>query len=139
MAPPLKRLAFGAVLIHAVDSVEQAYRELSRFVQYPFDREQMSDFLLQVNRPRLAQSTSESLQLNRLVKWSSLTILRVQLSVTGDQIESGQSVERYTVRCELDINTQANRQVPLPVAQLPELFAEMCALASEIAQSGDIA
>lgn len=139
MAPPLKRLAFGAVIVHPVDSAEDAYQELSRFVHYPLEREHMSDFLLQVNRPRLARSTSESLQLNRLVKWSSLTIRRVQLSVTGDQIESGQSVERYTVRCELDINTQATRQEPLPVEQLPELFVEMCALASEIAQSGDIA
>ena len=137
-APPLKRLAFGAVIVHPVDSVEEAYQELSRFVQYPLDREHMSDFLLQVNRPRHARSTSESLQLNRLVKWSSLTIRRVQLSVTGDQVEPGPSLESYAVRCELDINTPATRQEPLPVGQLPELFAEMWALASEIAQSGDI-
>jgi hypothetical protein len=139
MAPALKRIAFGAILMHPASSPRDAYDELSRFVQYPLDSDRMSDFSLQLNRRRAARSVENGLQINRLAKWSAVTIRNVRVTMMGDQLLQQRAPrERYAVRCELDINTSPTREEQLPVEQLPSLFDELVELASEIAQYGDI-
>ena len=139
MAPALKRIAFGVILMHPVSSPHEAYQELSRFVQYPLDGERMSDFSLQLNRRRDSQLAEIGLQINRLAKWSAVTVRNVQITLMGDELlQQRARPARYAVRCELDINTSPTRQEPLPAEQLPTLFDELVELGSEIAQFGDI-
>jgi hypothetical protein len=136
LAPPIQRLAFGAVLTKSVDSSKEGYQWVSSYLPFNLD-EESSDFLYQINRPIKATSTENAdLLINRLSKWS----VNLLAGFNIDPIRPEQFISRlpqFSVRLELDINTTADPSVELNSEQLPQIFQELVELGRKIAIQGD--
>ena len=133
--PPLYRLAFGAVLLLPVDSLEFGYNKLDEYLPGVEVSPNTSDFLYQINRARMSSALS-GLRLNRLSKWSCQRVH--EMIISGDGAVSPPSPpDVFACRVELDMNS-----VPLDSQlekdNLPSLFRELVCLAKEIACGGDI-
>src|SRR5437660_264682 len=132
LAPPLKRLAFGAVLIHPVADRNAAYHEITNLVPgLRLDSPEISDFLYQINRPRPSTSVTD-LMINRLSKWSAGAIALAQFTLH----QAGGDITKTTLstgtRLELDINTDPNHSGELSRESLSPLWGELVGLAREI-------
>ena len=107
--PPLRRLAFGTILLLPVDSRKAGYELLGNYLpNVKLDPTNTSDFLYQINRPRNNLLEIPELQINRLTKWSVLKrgLVNFELSPNA-QVAVFPSTESLACRLELDINTQA--------------------------------
>lgn len=140
--PELKRLAFGPILVHPVDSHAAGYRQLSAYLpNVKLDPEGSSDFLYQINRVRDSTSKIDGLRINRLSKWSVATVQTIGFFV-GPISDISISMDKVGLfracRLDLDINTAAEFTGPLPKKQLSLIFQELVDLAKEIAVEGDI-
>ena len=137
--PPLSRLAFGAVLLFPVDTRQLGYQQLDRLLpSIELDTEGISDFLFQINRPRDDITQIEGLQINRLTKWSVITLRQVNLILGQMSMKTLERQEVFACRLELDINTHQDFNGELQPEQLPELFNELVDLGREIAGKGDV-
>jgi hypothetical protein len=137
-APPLQRLAFGAILLQPVESRHAGYDRLDDYLHdVEIDPEGSSDLLYQINRPR-ESTTIGQLSLNRLTKWSVQIARRVFLTMGSDGVETRTLGEESACRLELDINTPADFAESLPADRLTALLEEMIGLGREIAESGDV-
>lgn len=135
-APELHRLAFGAVLTHPADSHESSYEVLGRHLPaVKIDPQDSRDFLYQINRPRNLVAFG-GLKVNRLSKW--LAIKFRPFIMTGSKMTAMAKNELYAVRLELDINTDAERDAPLPLAQGRAIFEKLIEMSCEIVDKGDI-
>ena len=132
-SPPLRRLAFGATLLKPVARIQQGYETLDRYLPDVNVHPDSNDFLYQINRRRPSSAIS-GLPLNRLSKWSIQQMQEVILSADGHFL---QKAGAFACRVELDINCVPSKQ-PLPTEQVPSLFAELVAFATEIASVGDV-
>lgn len=141
ISPPLRRLAFGTILVFPVDSRKAGYEVLGNYLpNVKLDPVGTSDFLYQINRPRISQSQISELMINRLTKWSVLKrgLARFELSPDA-QVALFPSSETLSCRLELDINTSGEYQGELAVDKLSNIFNELVGLTKEIALRGDIA
>ncbi|MGB0383433.1 MAG: hypothetical protein ACPGWR_01295 [Ardenticatenaceae bacterium] len=122
--PAAQRLAFGAVLLSAVESQQDGLRQLSNLLPVELDGNGSKDFSYQINRPRPSHSKIPGLSINRLSKWAVVS-------------RAGGSQD-LACRLELDINTAPDFQGELPRASFAQLFGEFTELGQEIAEKGDI-
>ncbi len=142
--PPLRRVAFGAVLASPVENLRQAHKVLAGYIpSVQIDADTSRDFLYQINRRRESKAGIPQLQINRLSKWSSPTWVTMHVAVTPDAAphavqQIGTPVELLTAQLELDINTVQEYKNPLPSETLSALFDELVAMGKEIAEKGDI-
>lgn len=139
IAPPISRLAFGAVLIQPVEDRPKGYELITNYVKaLQIDTEHSSDLLYQINRPRPSKTISD-LTLNRLSKWSTLLVQGVSIHLRGGVVQPGVVADTlHAGRLELDINTSEEFSAELPKAQLADLLSEFVELGTEIASVGDI-
>jgi hypothetical protein len=139
---PIKRLAFGAILLYPVSSREEGYQLIGKMLPcVVLDPATSFDFLYQINRPRLSQSISPTILINRLTKWSvaKLQRLHIELSVEAKVQPSILPHEGfYACRLEIDVNTPQQNVDQLTKDKLVPLFDELLSLANEISQKGDI-
>jgi hypothetical protein len=137
VSPPINRLAVGAVLTRPVASRQEAYRIITDYVPgLHLDTEGCSDFLYQINRPRIS-SVHSGLLINRLAKWSAAAVGLLGI-MPADPTHVLQR-DLYTVtRLELDINTAAGFQSAFSASELPDLVAELGGMGLEISEQGDI-
>lgn len=140
-SPPLKRLAFGAVLMLPVEDRRSGYELIEKYLPHiQFDSERSSDFLYQINRPRDSRTGIPNLKINRLSKWS--VVLRgtgqIELSPHEARASFFPTSEAYACRLELDINTVGDYQGDLPQDQLPIIFQELVEFGKEITIEGDV-
>lgn len=137
MAPPIQRLAFGAVLNRSTDSSKEAYKLISSYLPFSLD-EDSSDFIYQINRPRKSASTEVSdLLINRLSKWI-VTLLEGFILAPNKPESYIKTLTQFAVRLELDINTTPEFSVELSSEQLSQVFQELVELGKEIATKGDV-
>ncbi len=137
--PLLSRLAFGAVLLQPVSTLEDGYVKLSSYLhEVKLDAEQSSDFLYQINRPRASTTEGLSLNLHRLSTWSVALRARFHLTIGSQEINYEIGQGKYACRLALDLSTPADLKEDLSVAQLPALLDEFIDLAQEISTKGDI-
>jgi len=139
--PPIRRLAFGTVLMLPVDSKQSGYELLGNYLpNVKLDPIGTSDFLYQINRPRTSQTKISDLLINRLTKWSVLKrgLVGFELSPSLPMAAFVPSSETLACRVELDLNTSADYKGDLPSDQLTEIFNELIDLTKEIALKGDI-
>ncbi len=134
----MNRMAFGAVLLHPVITVEDGNLFLEGKLA-KMNLEGVRDFNYQVNRRRKSQIDPE-IEINRLSKWNVYSGQLV--TVTIDPIR-GQQVSTTTglsiaSKLELDINTFPERTGPLPTHELSAIFGELIDLGLEISERGDI-
>jgi len=137
-APPLKRLAVGAVVLMPVADKSDGYQKIQRFLPSVKIDENSADFSYQINRPRESR-TIGSLRINRLSRWSVAMLSGIQFQIgpggSSQAIESPSGIS--AIRLDLDINTQPENVQPIaPEARAP-LFEELTAFAREIADKGD--
>ncbi len=141
IAPPAKRLAFGAVLMLPVENRRAGYILIAKYLpQIQLDPEGSSDFLYQINRPRDSRTEIRGLQINRLTKWSvaRLGTGHIELSLKEPRASYFPASESYACRLELDINTLPDYPNDLPHDQLGSIFQELVDLGKEIVMKGDI-
>ena len=141
ICPPLKRLAFGTILVFPVESRQSGYEFLGNYLpNVKLDPAGSSDFLYQINRPRTSQTEISNLMINRLTKWSVLHrgLIGFELSPNAAGISLVPSSETLACRIELDINTSADYKNDLPKDKLADIFNELIDLTKEIAIEGDI-
>lgn len=141
MSPPIKRLAFGAVLILPVEDQRSGYVLLAKYLPHiKLDPEGSSDFLYQINRPRDSGTGIRDLRINRLSKWfvARRGTGRIELSAQQARVSFFPTSEGYACRLELDINTVADYQGDLPQDRLGAIFQELVELGKEIATEGDV-
>jgi hypothetical protein len=134
-APPLSRLALGAVLHHPVEDKAAAHRALNGLLSgVNIPEEGASDFLYQINRPR-ESGAENGLVLNRLSKWSVAGML-MQLQTEGQTKTVVLKTPLVACRLELDVNTAAEREEP--ISDVQAVWRELSGLALEIAEKGDV-
>lgn len=132
--PPLRRVAFGAILLQPVPSRETGYETLDGYLPTVTVDPKLSDFLYQINRRR-SSKIIDNLWVNRLSKWSTQQV--ESLTVTSDGTVA-RGMGASACRLELDINSVPSAE-SLPADLLPRLFEELVLLAGEIALDGDVA
>jgi hypothetical protein len=135
----MQRLAIGAVLLHPVETVEDAYKVLRSIL--PVAREMpetASDFSFQLNVPITVSVTGiANIRINRLLKWVAARLQMMNMvggSGVPTQIVGG--MEFYAVRVEMDINTQADLAIPLSYQNILEVIEHLAAQARAIAANG---
>ncbi|MCZ7568852.1 MAG: hypothetical protein M5U01_09725 [Ardenticatenaceae bacterium] len=138
--PPVRRLAFGAVLVSRVDNRQEGYRQLAAYLRryVLLDPENSSDFLYQINRPRASASGIEGLAINRLSKWSVGVLRMGRFAFGRTAIEPHILSVKHTCRLELDINTNAEYPGELDQQQMALVLNELVRLGEEISREGDI-
>lgn len=140
-APRLIRLAFGAQVAIPVGDRVAGYQILQRYLpDIHLDTQNMSDFMYQINRPRLS-TTFPNLKLNRLSKWA---VSRASLGQIALQLEGQAAVRTVThefmaSHLELDINTDSSNIEELEHMRLVALYTELVELSQEIMNRGDVA
>jgi hypothetical protein len=135
VAPPLRRLAFGAALTLPVPDRVAGYRALSDLLPFRLDPTASRDFLYQINRPRPSSVPGvEGMPINRLSKWAVATLTVVLVDGSQEMVRS----KGNACRLELDINTPAEHEGALPQPAYGELFRELVEMAREIAARGDV-
>lgn len=138
VSPKLNRMAFGAVLRMPVENKEQGYvRIASLLPAIKLDAKGSSEFSYSINRPRKLKSDTE-LTINRLSHWAVVQIRSIVLPVIGFVPQQSITPEIIACRLEIDISTDAERQVALETDKLPALFKELTEQTKEIATLGDI-
>jgi hypothetical protein len=140
VSPPLRRLAFGAVLALPVDDRTSGYERIANYLpNVKLDPIGSSDFLYQINRTRNSQLNIPELEINRLSKWSVVKQGLARIDILPDvSMSLFPSSETFSCRLELDINTSADYKNDLPSDELTAVFHELIDLAREIASKGDI-
>lgn len=137
-SPPTQRLAFGGILMLSVDSREDGYRRLMSYLPLVrLEPEGSSDFLYQINRPRIFARGDTELRINRLTRWSVSSSQETQISLP-QMVGYVVGPNRFSCRLELDINTDQNFRGQLPQEQLTHIFQVLVDFGREIAQRGDI-
>lgn len=133
----IARLAFGSRLLRKVKDRIESYKELKKILpNIKIDPEKSSDFLYQINRPRLS-STIDGLYINRVSKWRCMNSKVLSLHL-GSVPQSNIATDIYATNLDLDISTNADRETILPLDTLQGLLKEFINLGEEIAQKGDI-
>lgn len=133
-APPLQRLAFGAVLNQNTVSSQEGYERLSNYLTFNLDKDS-SEFLYQINRPRISQNLN-NLIINRLSKWS-INLLAGFMFSPNEPMRYLKPAD-FALCLELDINTSADFSGELAPEESLKIFQELVKLGQEIAEKGDI-
>lgn len=135
--PAISRLAFGAILILPTDSKEGSYKQLSAFLDgvIEIDIENSSEFFYQINRPYETSIEIGVKKINKLSKWSAITIKSM---VIGTSTGSSRTREIFHgARLELDVNTSADNIDDLPKDILLGIYDELLAEAMKVSDEGD--
>ncbi len=136
---PISRLAFGATLLHRVPSQQKGYELLSSCLpDVNLDSQSSSEFMYQINRPRCSRSVADSLDINRLSRWSVMGFATLGVMVNKDQSRSSISEPIFACSLVLDINTSEDRSEEIDKKTLSAIFQELVDLGKEIASHGDI-
>lgn len=136
--PDAARLAFGAVLRHPEADRRSGYLRLPDYVPVRVHPDS-TDFLYQINLPVASRIGIDSLQINRLSKWSvaAYRLFAVTFSTTAGGV-ARQNIQEpvYALRLELDINTAPTFEGPLPRARLVDVYRELVNLGRDVAATG---
>lgn len=139
MCPPIQRLAFGAILLQPTANRASGYALLDGFLPaLDVDPHKSSDLLYQINRPRQSTCGVRDLLINRVSKWSVMSIQFVGIPVITLPVTTKLGPESFACHAEFDINTDKDFQIELPKEQLAIIFQELVDLGKELARSGEI-
>jgi len=139
LSPPLKRLAFGTIVLLPVSSRKDGYIQLSPYLgSVKLDPENTSDFLYRINRPRASRTGIKDLRINRLTTWAvarfeSRQFVMRKIDIVG--VEHGEPA--FACRIEMDVNTITEIKGSLSSKHLDDVFSELVELSHEIITNGD--
>ena len=132
--PETPRIALGLVLLSSTHDRMSGYKELAGFVDGVPKDPGATDFSYQVNLPRDSRASVDGLVINRLSKWS-VGMYRL-VAVTAGAATQVVTPEFVHLRLELDINTNASFDGPIPHDKIPKVLEDLCDGAKEICQHG---
>jgi len=139
LIPEVERIAYGAGLFYPVDSKEEGYKLLHRFIpSIDLDPENTSDFILQINRLRTLDKPIAGLRINRLAKWLVLLIQSANLGITSAGLTPKRQAEAFTLRLELDLSTGQEWNKPFVSEVVEDLMNLLIQFGDEISLEGDI-
>lgn len=139
--PETNRIAFGAIMGHAVEDKEDAYRDLMQsYIPVKVDPSS-SDLLFQINPPHSASKHVTGLEFNRLSKW--MVAQRMVVAEMAGGVTMGVPLQQATtsglsIRLELDINTLPTFTGLIPRALRFEVFKELVEEGKSIIRDGVI-
>lgn len=137
----IKRLAYGGIFVKSQENHVAAYEELDELLpDVSIDSKNSSDFLYQINRPRILEIDSLNIKVNRLSKWSvGAAFEREFVLVDGlPKFTSAPAVYNIHNKLELDINTEADFDGIIPIELQLKVFQELVTLGDQIVEQGDI-
>jgi hypothetical protein len=134
--PAIVRIAFGAQLVHPMESRESAYELLGQYLPDVQVDPRSTDFLFQVNRPRNSRCIP-GLTMNRLTKWSASSWQLTLMPHQGTNTKKITLPSQTGARLELDLSSSGDTKEQLPGEQLSILWHELIGMAQEIAAEGD--
>ncbi len=135
---PIRRLAFAGTLVQQVDDHRAAYERLDQYLRWVDIDPESSDFLYRINRRRPSNSGIAGLNLNRLATWAAMMFQIQRVAFVGGAPPVQQpGRESHAATVDLDINTSADREEPLPRERLGQLFTELTDVALDVATHGD--
>lgn len=140
VAPPLKRIAFGMVLLAEVSDIRSGYQSLSSYLpSVNLDPEGSTDFSYSINRPRNLKSFPQIEKVNRLSRWAVVQMLGMTIALSqGKAVSQALGQASIACRLELDINTDAAFNGEIPTENIPAVLDELIGLGKEIADYGDV-
>lgn len=144
IAPPVQRLAFGALLIMPVENRQSGIELVSRrfLSRLNLEPRGVEEFLYLINRPRGTRTDIPNLRINRLSKWAVAVYQRMRVAVPAapSQMESPVTFGDVTYggNLELDMSTSESFSGELPRDHVIPLLEELIAFGLEIALKGDI-
>lgn len=134
--PSILRIAFGGVARHPEADMRSGYNRLPDYLPVRIGPD-ATDFFFQINNPAQSQTAVQGLRINRLSKWSISSLVRMSLQMgSGMLVPNPAPVLGYALRVELDVNTFAEFQGPLPSNNLVEVYRELVAAARAIVTDG---
>lgn len=131
-----ERLAFGVGLDMEASGHEEAYNILNQLLHDVKVNPKSTDFFYSINRIRKS-TVVQDVDINRLSKWAA-RVLRISMMPEIPQELQPNSSGIYSCHIELDINTVQRNDFTLQKDKINDVFAELIAMASEIAEYGDI-
>ena len=136
----IQRLAVGVISFTSVETMRDGIRVLQSVVpQLHRIPENATDILFQINVPVAAKDMDQDLSINRLLKWqiANIQVLGFGFApAAGVAVQVPSTVKRTVVRMELDINTVAERQTPLPKDKLGVLIRQLAMIAKDLSKNG---
>lgn len=142
LAVPLKRIAFGAVLMNPMPDIAASYKDLEDILSNRnLDlADGARDLVFRINRRRSAKLTSGGqILINRLQTWRCVTVSIVPFGIDSQGITGMPGeVALVATQVDLDINTAADRSEELGAADVVPLLDTLCSFGREIAEKGDI-
>jgi hypothetical protein len=136
--PSTPRVALGFILISPAPDRESGYRELGQFIDGVPNTPDATDFQYQVNRPRASRTGIDGLQVNRLSKWSVGAYGVFVISSAAVAASPSTTTQLlHHLRLELDINTSADFQRPIPRESVESVIDDLLSGASEICEHGN--
>jgi hypothetical protein len=129
------RIAFGIVMHKAIADRNAGYDELSKLTSLKLNSENSRDFMLQINHPFQFKMGTESFELNRLTKWSSVATHRFSITAGNDNtpLVTPTLLTENFVRLEIDNSSPAEHATAFPKESLKLIFKKLVELASESA------
>jgi hypothetical protein len=128
------RVAYAITLLKQTETASSAMKLLKEAVpMVDFDPEIDSDFVYQINRPRVSRF---GYKLNRLERWE--TIQSNILSITAGAPSPIPIKAAFAAHLYADVSTDEKNTKPLSEAALREAVDEVRALALDIVHEGDI-
>lgn len=125
------RIALGCGGILEVADITEGYKKLRDLVRViKIDVDRFRDFSFQVNLSTQSKGQQELL-LNRLTTWA---VVQAQLGIIGGPSTAVQN--RSLCTCVIDINTDANRTIPLEKSGIKKLLDEICQEAIHLLDQG---
>ncbi len=134
---PMVRLAFGAILLHQVDTRETAYKTLDELLFSVEANPKMRELLFRCNWP-VESSVVRGLMINRITTWSSIRVAQSRLQITGESFNVSPGPALDAVRLEIDHNTDQANAAPFDKGHLVPIFEELLELAQQNADRGEV-
>ncbi len=132
--PEFHRIAFGAVLIYPVASLEEGYTRLQdQIPSLSLDPSVSTEVEYSINRPITLTVNDDPFEINRLTKWSMKNYKVIAIEPQGTQHEA----QQHLCRLELDINSTQDRASPVPEKEIPALFHGLVDLGVQISDDGE--
>jgi hypothetical protein len=126
------RVAFAVSLVVQTDSSASALLVLKQHIHsLDFDPKLDSDFVFQINRPRIL----EGAKINRLTRWEAIESRLFSVAQTAQIVPAASS---HAARAYIDISTTAERAEVLSPEVVRVRLDQFSAFALEIAEKGDV-
>lgn len=129
----ITRLALGLVLHKPVADRNVGYQELSNLINLALDPVKSKEFMLQINYPYPFNIDNQSIELNRITKWSSVMIKSFSFITSSDNTPqiAPTLLEKNVVQLEIDNSTPVEQPNVLSKNTLKVIFNKLAELAVE--------